>query len=69
MKQTRPGIHAVKQSIFLDVYGFNLLMNGTGPTRRKAMAMRALPKMETMVGYLIRSQIWENGWKFFFGYF
>ena len=34
-------------------------MNGTGPTRRKARAIKMLPMMDTTVGYLMRSQIWE----------
>ena len=37
----------------------HLLMNGTGPTRRKARAIKMLPTMDTTVGYLMRSQIWE----------
>ena len=37
----------------------HLLMNGTGPTRRKARAIKMLPMMDTTVGYLMRSQIWE----------
>ena len=35
----------------------NLLMKGTGPTRRKARAISMLPTMDTIVGYLMRSQI------------
>ncbi len=37
----------------------NLVMNGKGPTKRKATAMNMLPTMETADGYLMRSQIWK----------
>ncbi len=33
--------------------------NGTGPIRRKAVAMKQLPRTENIVGYLILSQIWK----------
>ena len=32
------------------------MINGTGPSKRKAIAIDALPIIEIMVGYLMRSQ-------------
>jgi hypothetical protein len=34
-------------------------INGTGPIRRKAVAMKVFPMTETIVGYGILSQIWK----------
>ena len=33
--------------------------NGTGPMRRKAVAMKQFPRTENIVGYRILSQIWK----------